>query len=214
MPFVVVNQGDHLSRIAKQYGFADYRTIWNHPENAELKKARVNPHVLYPGDRLFLPERQLREESGATDQKHQYVVRTPELMLRVVLENVYEHPIASARCELRGDVEAELTTDGDARLERPISPLVRNLRLTVREQRTAICDTALPLRVGDLDPVEETSGQQARLNNLGYYTGPVGRPDARLLKLAIEEFQCENSLVVDGICGPNTQRKLKEVHGS
>ena len=214
MPFVVVNQGDHLSRIAKQYGFADYRTIWNHPENAELKRARVNPHVLHPGDRLFVPERQIREESGATDQKHQYVVHKPPLMLRLVLENVYEEPIANARCELRGDVEAEVTTGDDAEVERTISPLVRNLRLTIRDAQTAIRDVALPMRVGDLDPVEETSGQQARLNNLGYHTGPVGRPDERLLKLAIEEFQCENKLVVDGICGPNTQRKLKEVHGS
>jgi len=31
---------------------------------------------------------------------------------------------------------------------------------------------------------------------------------------AVEEFQCDNGLTVDGDCGPNTQAKLKEVHGS
>ena len=30
---------------------------------------------------------------------------------------------------------------------------------------------------------------------------------------AIEEFQCDHGLVVDGKCGPATQAKLKQVHG-
>ena len=43
-----VVQGEHLSRIAKQYGFTDYRVIWEHRRNAALRGKR-NPNVLFPG---------------------------------------------------------------------------------------------------------------------------------------------------------------------
>ena len=71
----------------------------------------------------------------------------------------------------------------------------------------------MPTRIGHLDPVEEPSGQMARLTNLGYYLGPEGEIDAHQLRSAIEEFQCDHSLPVDGKCGSQTQAKLKQVHG-
>jgi N-acetylmuramoyl-L-alanine amidase len=55
MPYYTVKQGEHLSRLAKQFGFSDYSTIWDHPENAELKRKRNNPNVLYPGDTCSFP---------------------------------------------------------------------------------------------------------------------------------------------------------------
>jgi hypothetical protein len=71
-----------------------------------------------------------------------------------------------------------------------------------------------PVRIGDLDPVNEETGQMARLANLGYYRASLDKPDQDELLSAIEEFQCDNKLAVDGDCGPKTQAKLKEVHGS
>ena len=72
------------------------------------------------------------------------------------------------------------------------------------------------LDIGHLDPVSEPSGQAARLKNLGYlFSSPEADPDyeQKALGHAIEEFQCDHRLSVDGICGPNTQAKLKEVYG-
>ena len=40
MPEHIVRQGEHLARIARQHGFSDYQTIWDHPENAQLKQKR------------------------------------------------------------------------------------------------------------------------------------------------------------------------------
>jgi hypothetical protein len=42
--FHIVQQGEHLSGIAAKFGFSSFRTIWQHPENAELKKLRKDPN--------------------------------------------------------------------------------------------------------------------------------------------------------------------------
>ena len=76
-------------------------------------------------------------------------------------------------------------------------------------------DTVIPIaiKIGDLDPVTEISGQIARLNNLGYFAEDIKSPDHVTVESAVEEFQCDNNLAVDGVCGPNTQAQLKKVHG-
>ena len=50
-----VVQGEHLFGIARKYGFPDWKKIWNHGQNAELKELRKNPNVLFPGDELLFP---------------------------------------------------------------------------------------------------------------------------------------------------------------
>ncbi len=35
-----VVQGEHLSSIAKKYGFSSYKTIWDHSQNAAIKNQR------------------------------------------------------------------------------------------------------------------------------------------------------------------------------
>src|SRR5450432_2358900 len=43
----IVEQGEHLSKIAADYGFRDSDTIWHYPDNAELKAKRKTPHILF-----------------------------------------------------------------------------------------------------------------------------------------------------------------------
>jgi len=40
-----VVQGEHLTQIAAKYGFRDYRTIWQHGQNAALNAQRTNPNI-------------------------------------------------------------------------------------------------------------------------------------------------------------------------
>src|SRR5689334_22802404 len=118
-----VAQGEHLSGIAWTYGFSDYRTIWNHPNNAGLKTKRQNPNVLFPGDELFIPDRDCGEAARSTDQRHEFVLARPVLKLRLALEDQYEKPIAGASCLLVVDSDfKQLATDGQGKLETEIPP--------------------------------------------------------------------------------------------
>jgi Putative peptidoglycan binding domain/LysM domain len=213
-----VVQGEHLSGIAKKYGFSSYKTIWDHGQNAELKKKRQNPNVIFPGDELFIPDKGEKEESRETEEKHRFELKTEKLKLRLVLEDLYEKPIANAKCELRVENEEfKITTNGQGRIERDIKATDKKAFLIIKDPQTAINEIVIPIKIGDLDPETEESGQKARLNNLGYFAGPLeGKSEEEnkaMFLSAIEEFQCDHGLVVDGKCGPMTQAKLKQVHG-
>ena len=209
-----IRQGDHMARIAHACGFPDWRVLWNHPGNAALRQLRNNPNVLFPGDVLYIPDPQLREEPCQTDDKHHFLKKGSKLKLRLTLLDQYETPIANANCMLTvGVTSRSVTTNGDGRLELEIDPTAREGLLVIQDEGTPLNEARLAFAIGDLDPVEETSGQVARLNNLGYFAGDRSSPDPMAFQSAVEEFQCENGLTVDGICGPLTQAKLKEVHG-
>jgi LysM repeat protein len=243
--YYTVQQGDYLSRIAKQNGFPDYTVIWNDPNNAKLKQTRQNPNVLYPGDEVYIPDKQQRNESGATEQRHPFVVKRGTLMLRLVLEDAFEKPIANAQCALTVDGQvSQPTSDGTGKIELEIPQDAQNATLVIRSDETSFQNIPIPIQIGALDPVDQVSGQIARLNNLGYFAGNLnaaqggggnvdpsntssntgcgcggpnnstsGQDTDQQFLSAVEEFQCDQGLTVDGICGPQTQAKLKQVHG-
>jgi hypothetical protein len=78
------------------------------------------------------------------------------------------------------------------------------------------------LRIGRLNPIAEkaptedcVSGVQQRLNNLGFYCGPVDGVRGANTKLAVEKFQSLFGLDVNGVPDKeNTQAKLEAVHDS
>jgi len=214
-----VKQGDHLSGIASRYGFSDYNTIWNDPQNADLKAKRQNPNVLYPGDQLYIPDKGTKDYSKPTDQKHNFKVNTPPLKLRIKLDRFYSKPLANTPCDLSiGGNLVKVTSDANGIVEQTIPKTVQDGTLTVHQQITVKGqsvpnDFDVPIKIGHLDPVEEISGQLGRLSNLGYYRHDLEPLDDPEFVSAVEEFQCDNGLTVDGDCGPQTQAKLKEIHG-
>ena len=83
----------------------------------------------------------------------------------------------------------------------------------MKSDQTPFQDVEIPIKIGHLDPIETPSGQWARLNNLGYFPEEPKEENTDAMKSAVEEFQCDHNLAVDGVCGPQTQKKLKQVHG-
>ena len=204
-----VQQGEHLSGIAQKYGFRSYEVIWNHAKNAALKKKRVNPNVLFPGDVLFIPDKKQKVEQGATTAMHLFRLTIPKLKLRVVVRARDGTPVPSADCELEIDGKKEkLKADGDGLVEKPIAATASGGTLRVPDLQIEA-----PIKIGHLDPIDEQSGLMGRLANLGYYRGDMENVNQDELISALEEFQCDQRLTVDGKFGPQTQAKLKEVHG-
>ncbi len=58
--------GDTVSIIAKRFGVPDTRTIFDHPDNAQVKRARGNPNNIRPGDLLVLPGTRVNAPTGKT----------------------------------------------------------------------------------------------------------------------------------------------------
>ena len=223
----VVKQGEYLAMLAHQYGFVNYLTIWDAPENAALKKERKNPNILYPGDELFIPDREIKEVSRPTEKRHTFEKDSQDLKVRIVLTDLKNKPLQGYECVLTLDGEPkEITTEGDGKLSKDIPDNATGGKLLDKGRPTK--DLRLQrdfvVKIGHLDPVDKLSGQIARLNNLGYRAFDLPdrpftdaeeekvRKDPQFLS-AVEEFQCDFHLTVDGKCGTNTQAKLKEAHG-
>lgn len=182
--------------------------------NAALRKKRDNPHVLFPGDELFIPDKEERQEAGTTETIHRFRLRAQPLTLRLALKDFDHQPLANIPCELHveGAVH-QLTTDSAGRIQQPISTKAESAVLVFKDPLVPF-PLGIPLKIGHLDPVEELSGQEGRLNNLGYHAGALDDPIDDRFRFAVQEFQCDHGLQVDGLCGPHTQAKLKDVHGS
>lgn len=220
--YYTVRQGEHVAGIAQQYGFFRWDTVWNAPENADLRKKRHSPDILFPGDMLFIPERGTKDHNAATDKKHTYLLAGKPLKLRVEIGDRFNDPVKNAPCAFAvAGQSSDMTTDGSGALERPLPTPMRTSDAGSVEFHEAVTvndqdldrRVQVQLKVGHLDPLDEVSGQIGRLRNLGYYMLPGKEPDQKMFQAAIEEFQCEHGLTVDGICGPATQARLKEVYG-
>lgn len=69
MPEHTVEQGECISSIADGYGFF-WETVWQHSDNTDLRVKRGDPNVLMPGDVVAIPEKEEKQEDGATEKRH------------------------------------------------------------------------------------------------------------------------------------------------
>lgn len=51
----IVQQGDTVTSIAKQFGFANWADIYRSPANAAFRARRPNPDQIQAGDRIMIP---------------------------------------------------------------------------------------------------------------------------------------------------------------
>jgi hypothetical protein len=207
VPVYIVQQGEHLSSIAEKFGFLDYRTVWQHAANADLRSIRKNPHVVQPGDELFIPDKEQKNYDGATTRIHTFKIKQEKLLLRVLIQNVDGDPIP--------DSTIGVQVDGDAsRVQTKGGMLEKTIMRQAHDGKIELGDDQIPMGIGDLDPVSSQSGQLARLLNLGYYRRTLSPIDPDEWRSAVEEFQCDHDIKpVTGNCDAATQAKLEEVHG-
>lgn len=213
----IVQAGDYLASIARTHGIRDWRVLWDHPENAVLKASRKTPDILAPGDRVYIPEPTARQVDAPTDARHRFTLKAQLPTLNVLLHRQYDDPLAGIDCLHAVDGQVRpMVSDAQGGLVRPIPSDAHVGQVTLRNVPALAENLQLDLAIGHLDPVETLRGQQQRLDNLGYMAGPYGRSpedNARLFDSAVQEFQCDQGLVVDGVCGSRTQAALRQMHG-
>ncbi len=211
----IVSSGETLASIAHQYGFSDWKKIYDYAKNKDFKNKRANPNILYPGDEIVIPKKGFKEESVDTEKPFTIKIGKQKQVVRVVLKDSKGKPFAKRKYSiLVGEQSFDDETDDAGLVKRELPPETKELTLSLSgKEKGAPPDFVWRLKIGHLDPVEEFSGQKARLNNLGYRAGDATSSDDPQFLSALEEFQCNAKLKVDGASGPKTQSKLKELHG-
>jgi N-acetylmuramoyl-L-alanine amidase len=211
----VVRQGESLSSIAVANGLSSWKKIYDDPANAEFRRLRPNPNLIFPGDEVTVPDRASRTESGTIEKRHRFRARFPGLVLRIVLRDREGKPASDREYHLEvGDRSLDGCTGGDGLIEQAVPSDATRASLTVwlDEPGGGAC-LRWQLALSHLDPVEYLTGVQARLNNLRYDCGPVDGIFGPRTRSAVLMFQEEQGLKVDGIPGPITQGRLKDIYG-
>jgi len=215
--YYTVQQGDCLSSIAQNFGFPDYATIYRDPENAAFRKKRPNPNVICPGDILYIPDRNVQEIPGATDQRHQFVLTQKKVYLRLCLWDDLHQPFWNTKYRLRVEaVDFEGATDSTGMLQQEIPADAVDGEITIFPFPDDPSDPGytFTLKLGHLDPIDEDSGVDARLMNLGF--GPTDTedtesPDDDRVE-ALKAFQDRFGLEITGVADDATRRKLRALH--
>lgn len=205
-----VEQGECISSIAYQYGFFP-DTIWNDSKNGALKQERKDPNVLLPGDRVYIRDKEEKEESCVSEAKHRFRRKGVPERLGIVVKQDGE-PVADEpySVEIDGQVQTG-RTDKDGRIECVIPPDAASATLTIGEGASARFRT---FELGSMNPVDKVSGVKARLSNLGYDCGPPGEAMDERTKEAIKAFQQKVGLDPSGDLDQSTRDALVREHKS
>jgi hypothetical protein len=206
-----VADGDCIESIAARNGHL-WETIWNHPQNAIVKNARVSPNILLPGDRLYIPEKVLKTIDRPTDQRHEFVRESSKSKLRLCIKQVGE-PCSNQfyRLVIDGITTLEGKTDNAGWIDVKIPADAMSGQLLVGDSQAF--QQVFSLDLGEMDPITEPIGIQKRLRNLGFACEATGEMD-EATAAAIAMFQTGEDLDATGEPDQQTLEKLKKQYGS
>lgn len=190
-----VAQGESVESVAVRAGHR-WETLWEHPSNAPLRAARRSPHVLMPGDRVFVPPLEKKALDADTTRRHRFRCENvpSRLRLRFLLG---DEPRANAAYVLTVDGERVAgVTDGDGRIDVPVHPLAERAELEFTDPRRSHARRRFSFRLRGLDPADQDAGLAARLRLLGY-ADPGPAAEARAAD-AVASFQEANGLPATG----------------
>jgi len=204
----VVAEGEGISKISEQYGFAP-ATVWNAPENQALREKREDPNILFPGDVLVIPDKQPKTLTRETGKRHRFRKVDVPPMFELQLLNAGQ-PRAQIAYTLTVDgKKLQGTTDDEGMVRQFIPAKSQSGTLEFTDQGET---HKLEIDFGGMDPLTEIKGVQKRLNNLGF---PCGTPDGTLnarTQQALQMFQAVCGLPSTGALDEATLDQLKQLH--
>jgi hypothetical protein len=205
----VVRQGECISSIAAGAGHF-WETIWNDPANAELRDTRKDPNVLLPADRVHVPPLREKWEPRPTEMRHRFRRRGWPEVLRIRVLNDGE-PRGNQPYTI--DIDGKRfsgTTDANGKLSCPIVPNARRATLRIGVEPNV---SEYTFALGAIDPIDEISGVQGRLNNLGFDCGPADGICGERTASALRDYQQSRRLPITGEPDDDTRRQLQSDYG-
>ena len=198
-------QGDCLSLIGERHNIP-WKKIWEHPNHQALREQRGNPNILYPGDKVFIPDKEEKQEDGASERKHSFK-RPGKSQLKIQILDLAHEPLAGVKyryvCDGKSGNEKQTGSDGLAQTQLPRGCTSVKLKLPWG---------TFPVEVGHLDPTRTIRGIQQRLLNLGIDPGPIDGIYGPLTARGIRSFQAIEGLEITGGPGKEFIKRLRDVH--
>jgi N-acetylmuramoyl-L-alanine amidase len=232
-----VRRGDSIASIALKKEI-HWSTIWEAPENSELKNRRKNPFILYPGkndyeksanegDKVIIPGSNTGTTPGNPNQGvNRYVSDAilPEIRIQMKRNNA---PIANKNYSIEvsppGDSNVyyrSSTTDQDGFISETMLPAILKAKegklklFDLNDENVQINVEEYVLKFNDIDPLDTISGVQARLKNLGFYKGDITDFADEELENAVKAFQNSVNSAENGKWDDSaTQQKIKDAYG-
>ena len=202
-----------MSSIAKKYGYGDWKSIYDHSRNAAFKQKRPNPNHIFPGDQVFIPDKTRKQSECATEKTNTFRWKSTPTFFRLVLQDDKGELLSGKKYQLKvGDRVFTGTTGDDGLVEHKIPADKEEGELTVWLDDNSQDGYKWPLKIGHLDPVEEITGVQARLENLGFECGSVDGVLGPATQDALRAFQAQMGLEPTGEIDEETRKKLSEGH--
>lgn len=193
-----VGQGECIHSIAFDHGLF-WETLWNHPDNSDVKSARKSPSLLMVGDKLTVPPLTIKKENRPNEARHKFKRKGVPAKLVLILMRSPEDdrhaegtdpsanpdgnsqdpdPVEPKPQEPWKDAAWTCTIDGllstgttgtDGKIELTISPGARQGKLVIDTDKPT--QRVIMLNLGGLEPPDSVTGVMQRLRNLGFQPG-------------------------------------------
>lgn len=212
----IVAQGETLRRIAKKHNFGSWQKIYDHPDNAEFRALRQNPEIIFPGDKVVIPDIAPQAVSVSAGKRHVFRLKREKEIFKIKINNGKGRAWVGKRVVLTVDgqrLDTTIGADGMVSLELPKGTETDGKMEIFLNANSDQPTHQVEVKLASLDPVETLSGVQARCNMLGFECGVADGVMGAKTRSGVMGFQAAHGLDVDGVPGPMTQAKLKEVYG-
>jgi hypothetical protein len=207
------NPGDCLASIAAAHGIASWKEIYDFEANGSLRDAlKGDPNHVEPGLTIQLPDppKHKVSDSGKLDIK---LTAPDEVKLRLVLQKEDGSPAKSCRYELViGPKEVKGQSDGSGAIECPLDPAAVKGHLRFWPGGDDEEPEEIDLQLGQLPPGNTIAGAQARLANLGYYSGEIDGLAGPQTEAAVRAFQLDAGQRVTGQLDAGVRDQIARLH--
>ena len=194
-----VKSGECLISIASQYGFSDWKKIYEHEDNEQLRTRRPNPNILLVGDEVIIPDVKTKSEPVEPDTVNTFVVKGVKQNIKLKLvEHIRGEPLKNCDYELTysdnksgNDKVKEGVLDSEGKLCVKVPSHITNASLTVKAHDT---EYVWELSIGSPNPPETKSSVAQQLMNTGYLDSCS---EDKLAKMLVDNGVAVSDLIAD-----------------